>query len=147
MDLLTGPNLKEPYWKLRYKGSVRDIFFLCPPSRASYFVGMLKSLAQIYDYPYKDLGGYIQPLVQGRGCYCEFNVLCDESNQGERDRVERFFIEASTALMREGAFFSRPYGLWADMVYKDDAGEVAALKKLKGIFDLYNILNPGKLCF
>jgi FAD/FMN-containing dehydrogenase len=51
------------------------------------------------------------------------------------------------ALVRNGAFFSRPYGPWAPLVYQDQSEEVVALKKLKNIFDPNGILNPGKLCF
>jgi FAD/FMN-containing dehydrogenase len=105
------------------------------------------SVAAKYGYPRDDIGAYLQPLVQGRGCHCEFNLFCDDSDPTERDIVRRLFIEASKTLMDRGAFFSRPYGLWADMVYADNAVEVAALKKLKAIFDPNDILNPGKLCF
>jgi FAD/FMN-containing dehydrogenase len=49
--------------------------------------------------------------------------------------------------MEYGAFFSRPYGPWADLAYGRFTEGVAALRKLKSIFDPNNILNPGKLCF
>jgi FAD/FMN-containing dehydrogenase len=86
-------------------------------------------------------------MVQGRGCHCEFNLFYDDSNPSEKAEVKRLFLNASETLMRNGAFFSRPYGPWAEMVYSDNAAEVEALKKLKSIFDPHNILNPGKLCF
>jgi FAD/FMN-containing dehydrogenase len=49
--------------------------------------------------------------------------------------------------MENGAFFSRPYGGWAKIVYARYPDGVKALRKLKDIFDPNNILNPGKLCF
>jgi FAD/FMN-containing dehydrogenase len=49
--------------------------------------------------------------------------------------------------MKNGAFFSRPYGSWAEMVYSRYTEGTAASRKLKNIFDPNNILNPGKLCF
>lgn len=143
-DLLTGPWLKEPYWKLAYKAYCQDIFFLSTLGQAADFIPVMQSVAAKFDYLLDDLGGYLQPLVQGRGCHCEYNLFFDESNQG---RVKQLFIEASETLKQKGAFFSRPYGPWANMVYADNAAGVAALKKLKGIFDPDNILNPGKLCF
>jgi hypothetical protein len=146
-DLLTGPWMKEPYWKLRNKGGCLDIFFLSTLSRASGFTQVMHQVAADQGYPLDAIGGYIQPMVQGRGCHCEFNLFYDESNPSEKAEVKRLFIKASETLMRSGAFFSRPYGPWADMVYSDNSVEVAALKKLKGIFDPDNILNPGKLCF
>jgi glycolate oxidase len=50
-------------------------------------------------------------------------------------------------MLAGGAFFSRPYGIWADMAYKQDARSMAVLKTVKNIFDPNHIMNPGKLCF
>ena len=54
---------------------------------------------------------------------------------------------ASVALSDRGAFFSRPYGSWADMAYGKDPATAEALRKVKKIFDPNNVMNPGKLCF
>jgi FAD/FMN-containing dehydrogenase len=147
LKLLSGPWPGEPYWKLRYKGSCQDIFFLTTLSRAAGLTGVMRKVAAKYRYPADDIGAYLQPLVQGRGCHGEFNLFCDASDTGEVNEVKRLFMDASQTLMQNGAFFSRPYGPWANMVYSRGGGQVAALKKLKGIFDPNNILNPGKLCF
>jgi hypothetical protein len=50
-------------------------------------------------------------------------------------------------LMAAGAYFSRPYGSWAQPVYNRDAAARDALRKVKAIFDPAGVLNPGKLCF
>jgi glycolate oxidase len=50
-------------------------------------------------------------------------------------------------MLNQGAFFSRPYGNWADLVYSRDAASKKMLKNIKHIFDPDNVLNPGKLCF
>jgi FAD/FMN-containing dehydrogenase len=147
LELLSNPWSQQPYWKLRHKGSCHDIFFLTPLSQVSRFVGLMKEVVSKYHYPSKDVGCYIQPMVQGRGCHCEFNLPCEESDVKELAVVQKLFMDASETLMKSGAFFSRPYGPWADMVYSRYAEGVTALKKLKGIFDPNNILNPGKLCF
>jgi hypothetical protein len=147
LELLSNPWSKEPYWKLRYKGSCHDIFFLTLLSQASKFVDLMKGIVSKYHYPSDDVGCYIQPMVQGRGCHCEFNLPCDESNMKEIAVVQKLFMDASETLMKTGAFFSRPYGPWADMVYSRYPEGVTALKKLKDIFDPNHILNPGKLCF
>jgi FAD/FMN-containing dehydrogenase len=138
---------KEPYWKLAYKGSCHDIFFLAPLSKTADFIELMKKTSAKYRYPYNDVGCYLQPMVQGRGCHCEFNLPCDESDTSEVAEVKSLFLEASETLIRNGAFFSRPYGPWADMVFSRYAEGVTALKKLKDIFDPNNILNPGKVCF
>ena len=50
-------------------------------------------------------------------------------------------------LIAAGAYFSRPYGSWAQPVYNRDAAASDALRKVKAIFDPAGVLNPGKLCF
>jgi len=55
--------------------------------------------------------------------------------------------EASIALMNAGAFFSRPYGDIAPIVYDRAANYTMALRRVKKVFDPNNILNPGNLCF
>ena len=147
LELLSNPWYREPYWKLRYKSSCHDIFFLTTLSKVPQFIGIMKEIVSKHHYPIDDVGGYIQPMVQGRGCHCEFNLPCDKSNVEEVTGVQKLFMDASETLMKNGAFFSRPYGLWADMVYSRYEEGVKALKKLKNIFDPNNILNPGKLCF
>jgi hypothetical protein len=147
LELLSGPWTGEPYWKLRPKGACHDIFFLSTLSRAAGLADVIPGVAARYKYPREDIGAYIQPMVQGRGCHGEFNLFCDETNTGEREKIKKLFVDASETLLESGAFFSRPYGPWAPMVYGRYPEQVSALKKLKNIFDPNNILNPGKLCF
>jgi hypothetical protein len=147
LELLTGTWDKEPYWKLRYMGSCRDIFFLTSLSKAPEFIAKMKEITARYSYSFEDIGCYLQPMVQGRGCHVEFSLPCDESDKEGTTEVRKLFTDASETLMKEGAFFSRPYGPWADMVYNRYTEGVSALKKLKDVYDPNNILNPGKLCF
>jgi FAD/FMN-containing dehydrogenase len=147
LELLSGPWETEPYWKLRPKGSCHDIFFLTTLSKAPGFIEIMKKIAGKHRYFGNEIGVYLQPMVQGRGCHCEFNLFCDESNAKEVAEARKLFMDASKILMENGAFFSRPYAPWADLVYSRFAEGVATLRKLKNIFDPNNILNPGKLCF
>jgi hypothetical protein len=146
LELLSGPWEKEPYWKLRQKSLCHDIFFLTTLSQASKYIDLIKEIAARYRYPTENIGCYLQPVVQGHGCYLEFNLPSDESTAEESAKIE-MYMEASETLVKNGAFFNRPYGPWADMVYSRYPEGVTVLKKLKGIFDPNNILNPGKLCF
>jgi FAD/FMN-containing dehydrogenase len=50
-------------------------------------------------------------------------------------------------LIEAGAFFDRPYGVWADLMYSRTGTYTEYLKKLKVELDPNNIMNPGKLCF
>jgi FAD/FMN-containing dehydrogenase len=134
-------------WRGRAKGASRDIFFLAPMSKVAHLVDLMRDIATEAGYPLDSIGAYLQAMVQGRGCHCEFNLAYDFCDARETAAAGALFLEASRRLMRAGAFFSRPYGVWADMVYSGYPDGVAALKTLKRIFDPNHILNPGKLCF
>ncbi|MFC1995306.1 FAD-binding oxidoreductase [Chloroflexota bacterium] len=138
---------KETCWKLSYKGGYQDIFFITTLNRTSEFVKTMYSLSESRGYPTSDIGIYIQPVIQGVACHCEFNLPYDPTDPREVTKVKELLAEASEALIKEGAFFSRPYGIWADMAFNRDAQTTVVLKKIKGIFDPNNVMNPGKLCF
>ena len=137
----------EPYWKLRYKGACEDIFFLTINDKVEGLIGVMNDMAEKASYPTSDMGVYIQPIVQGTGCHCEFNLFYDSGNSSEANRVKELSASAVKNLMAGGAFFSRPYGENARMIINRDAATVAVLNKLKKIFDPNNVMNPGKVCF
>jgi FAD/FMN-containing dehydrogenase len=138
---------KEPYWKLRYKGGCQDIFFMTTLEKTPEFVRTMYSAAEAEGYPTSDIGVYIQPTQQGSSCHCEFSLPYNPSNEAEASKVRGLFAEASDLLLKQGAFFSRPYGIWADMAYNKDAQTTIVLRKVKKIFDPNNVMNTGKLCF
>jgi FAD/FMN-containing dehydrogenase len=137
----------EPYWKLRYKGACQDVFFLTINDKLSGQIDVMNEVAEKAGYPVSDIGVYIQPIVQGTGCHCEFNLFYDPANSSEASRVRELSNAAVKALIAQGAFFSRPYGESAGVVLNRDAATVAVLTKLKKMFDPNNIMNPGKVCF
>ncbi|MEW6665239.1 MAG: FAD-binding oxidoreductase [Thermodesulfobacteriota bacterium] len=137
----------EPYWKLRYKGACHDIFFLTIYGRLEGQIGVMNSLADKAGYGASNLGIYIQPVVQGTGCHCEFNLFFDSGNPIELDRAKTLSASATKELMARGAFFSRPYGENTGMIVNRDAATVVALRKIKKIFDPNNVMNPGKAGF
>lgn len=137
----------EPYWKLRYKGGCHDIFFLTTLGKTPEFIACMDQMAAEAGHPGIDIGVYLQPQIQGRACHCEFNLSYDPANPKELEKVRKLFFDASKALMGMGGFFSRPYGPWAEMAYGRDGQSAMALRKVKGIFDPNNVMNPGKLCF
>jgi hypothetical protein len=144
---MLGKPSAEPCWKLRRKGACQDIFFLTTLDKVPGFVEVMDSIAKQRGYPSSDIGIYVQPMVQGTSCHCEFNLFYDPKNKDETSRIQELHTQASEALMNAGAFFSRPYGALADMAYRRDGETVAALRKVKSVFDPNNIMNPGKLCF
>jgi FAD/FMN-containing dehydrogenase len=137
----------EPYWKLRYKGACQDIFFLTIYDNLPGIIDTMYEEADKAGYPSPEMGIYLQPVVQGSNCHCEFNLFYDPENRSESERVRDLSEEAVTSLMSQGAFFSRPYGTSTGAIVNRDAATVAALKKVKSVLDPNSIMNPGKLCF
>jgi len=146
MSTILNPS-SVPYWKLAYKGGCQDIFFMTTLDKIPEFVNTVFAAANALQYPVSDIGTYLQPQHQGTSCHCEFNLPYDPGNKIEVGRVRELLQTCSEALIKQGAYFSRPYGIWADMVYNRDAANKEMIKTVKGIFDPNNVLNPGKLCF
>jgi len=137
----------EPYWKLRSRGAVQELFYLTTLDKSPGHVRTMVSLADEHRYPAQEIATYIQPVHQGVGCHCEFLLPFDRSSQAEARRAQGLFHAASHQLWRQEAYFSRPYGIWADMVYNADARTTQVTRKVKAIFDPNHVMNPGKLCF
>ena len=137
----------EPYWKLRPKGACQDIFFLTLFDKLATQIGGMNELVEKSGYSAVDLGVYIQPIVQGTSYHCEFNLFYDPENQSEQGRVKNLSALSTKSLIAMGAYFSRPYGENAEMIFNRDAASVSALSKLKDIIDPNHIMNPGKVCF
>ncbi len=138
---------REPYWKLGYKAGYQEILFITTLNRTPEFIETMNSVAGANGYPATEIGVYIQPLHQGPNVHCEFILPFERDNAKEAAKMQQLLTRASEALIEQGAFFSRPYGIWADMAYSRDKQTTMVLKKLKGIFDPNNVMNPGKLCF
>lgn len=137
----------EPYWKLRNKGGCQDIFFLTIYDKLDQLIKVMYDAADDSGYPASDIGIYLQPIVQGVNCHCEFNLPYNPTSREEIARVKELSAKATRSLIAAGAFFSRPYGELAQFIMSRDAATVASLKKVKAIADPGNIMNPGKLCF
>lgn len=133
--------------RLARKGGSQEIFFLTTLDRTPEFVRTMQSVAGRYGYPVADMGIYIQPQHQGVSQHVQFSLPFDPTQPREIARVKEVFAAASEALIAQGAYFSRPYGMWADLVYGRDATAVRVLRTVKQIVDPKHVLNPRKLCF
>jgi FAD/FMN-containing dehydrogenase len=138
---------EEPYWKLRYKGGCEDVLFLTINDKLEGQIGAMFDTVKKGGYPSSDIGVYIQPIVQGTGVHCEFNLFYDPANASEVTRVKNLTNAAVKALLAKDAFFSRPYGENSKMIMNRDAATIGVLNKLKKMFDPNYIMNPGKVCF
>jgi hypothetical protein len=137
----------DPYWKIRRYGGCQDIFFITIYDKLNALIKTMQDTADSVGFPSTNLGTYIQPIVQGVNCHCEFNLFYDPENAAEAAKVKHLNSLATQNLLAAGAFFSRPYGENARLIMDRDSATVSAIKKVKGILDPGNIMNPGKLCF
>jgi FAD/FMN-containing dehydrogenase len=133
--------------KCNYRGSVHDLTFKAPINKVAELEKLMLALAAGRGYPAADIGVYLMPLERGRAIHCEFDLHCPAADTDERRAVRDLWLRASSELMNAGAYFDRPYGAWAALMYSRSANYTQMLKKLKAEVDPNNILNPGKLCF
>lgn len=135
------------HWKLRAKGGVADILFHTPLDKAPGYLATMLDLAVARKYPVADVGVYLQPQHQGVAYHMEFSLPYVKDDKADAAKARALFSAASERLINDGAYFSRPYGEWADPVYNRDAASRDALRTVKEILDPNNVLNPSKLCF
>jgi FAD/FMN-containing dehydrogenase len=147
MQLLHEPPTDGVPWKLRDGDACDDIFFITVHERLKELIDTMKTVALESSQDLDDMGVYLQPAVQGVNYHCEFNLYFDRESAPEVERMQALDEAAAAALSARGAFFSRPYASRAELAYGRDAETTIALRKVKGIFDPNNVMNPGKLCF
>ncbi len=147
------PLLRKPwsgdlaYWKNRYKGACQSLFFITRPVMAKKFIDQMEGIAAKHNYPISDMGSYLQPIEHNRACHLEFDLFYDPANPVEIEKVRSLYRDAAIALLNGGAFFSRPYGELASILYERATGYTTVLKRVKKLFDPNHIMNPGNLCF
>ncbi|MFC2031775.1 FAD-binding oxidoreductase [Chloroflexota bacterium] len=138
-------------WRMQkrfgYKGSCHGLMFHATGDSIQMIEDALCQVAARYRYSSSDIGAYIQPVERARTFYCVYDLHSNPTDADDVGRVKAFFNEASETLIDLGAFFDRPYGPWAEMVYRRNGAYSEYLKKLKRELDPNLIMNPGKLCF
>jgi hypothetical protein len=142
--LLNQPS-PEPYWKTRLKGGVAEVFFLTTLDKTPGFTTSFAGLAREQKYPAANTGVYIQPIVQGTGCHCEFDLYYNAALEAAGVATKRFVGLAGEKITGAGGFFSRPYAAFKETAYRNAEGTRNMQQKIKSIFDPNAILNPGKL--
>jgi len=145
-QLLRQPWKKEAYFKERFKGRCADIFFYTTLDRVPEFTKTVCEQATNYGYSAREVGIYVQPIERARACYVEYNFPWNPQVPKDQERIIKLHREISMHLLNLGAFFTRPYGVWSEMVYNRNATFTMTLKNLKEVFDPNHIMNPGKLC-
>lgn len=133
--------------KFNYRGSVHDLSFKSPFKRVADMESLIGELCDTHGYNRSAIGAYLLPMERSRAVHCEFDLHCDPKDLRETRMVKNLWLQASEVLMNQGAFFDRPYGAWAEMVFRRSGNHTVKLKEIKREMDPRGILNPGKLCF
>ncbi len=93
----------------------------------------------------KDLPGvYLQPVVQNHACHFELLVPFDPDNTETIAAMKSLETDLCARLIKEGAFFSRPYGAAVNMAFENNPGNNKLIRLAKELFDPSGILHPGK---
>ena len=110
-------------------------------NKAPAFVEKMQELAVAEGIDASSIGVYIQPKHQGVNCQVEFTIpYCCSC----KEKVKEFFEKAAKELGDMGAYYSKPYGTWADIQFGKDAVTANAFNKLKNVFDPNDVMNTGK---
>ncbi|MDR3305335.1 MAG: FAD-binding oxidoreductase [Clostridiales Family XIII bacterium] len=133
------------YWKDTYAGDHQNVFFLTQLDKTDIFLRAVREIAEELGYPTEDIGVYIQPKHLGSSYHMEFTFPYDPDSAKQEARVKELTDAVSIAVSDLGGYFSRPYGKWAGIQLNKDAQSLLALKRLQGIFDPNDVMNPGKL--
>lgn len=133
------------YWKFAYHGSCHDIFFLTTLDRVNKFLSYLKQTLE--KHKVATVGIYIQPIEYARACHFECNIFYNSSNLDHVESTKILFRELADNFSQLGAFFSRPYGDLAKLVFSKSGNYTSMLRKIKAFYDPNNILSPERLCF
>lgn len=109
---------------------------------------MPEFISLVENEQFRDVGVYIQASNQGTSYHCEFDIYYDSDNEVLIKEIEIKLRNLYPKLLDAGAFFSRPYKIYAKEVFNRHSEEVVfAMKKVKEIFDPNYVLNPGVMCF
>lgn len=138
---------KRTYWKFASQGACQDVFFYTTLNNTPEFAQVMSQIAAENGYCIDDIGFYIQPMEYGRSCHFEGTFTYNPGDTDDVAMISNLYAEAAETAMDMGGYFSRPYGVVADMVYDKAASYTTALKKVKQLFDPNNIMSPGRLCF
>lgn len=125
----------------RALGPQRELFFVHQLHGAERFV---KSVHTTVGEAGGPVGICLQPMSQGVSCHVEFTqpLVTDAAVRHAQDRRWR---QAAERCRDAGAFFSRPYGTWADLAFAQDRAGQPLRAMTKALLDPKNTMNPGRL--
>lgn len=129
----------------RYKGACNYIACMASKTQLRPFYDLTLREAATNGKSAVELSWMIMPLNFGGSYYFEPNLYHNPGSARQSAEAQQAFKNISRALIHAGAFFPRPYPMWAEEVYFRMGAYHRKVKMLKEIYDPNNIMNPGKL--
>jgi len=130
-------------WRCERQGGCLSIFFLSTLDRSTQMHRLFADCAREHGVQDRDIGLYVQPIVQNHGCHIELMVPYDPASAEARARIQALEEHAVARLLDAGAFFSRPYGS-ADRIFEKNPTNFALIAQVKSLFDPNRVLQRGK---
>ena len=143
LDKATHP-CGETDWRDTLRGGCLSIFFQSTLDRMPALRQVFTETAAEFGIAESEIGIYIQPMVQNHACHMELMIPFEPGAWEQVERLRRLERQAVIRLMESGAFFSRPYGAAAELVWAQNPGNTRLVKIIKGIFDPHQSLQRGK---
>jgi FAD/FMN-containing dehydrogenase len=131
----------ETGWRDSLNGDCLSIFFQSTLDRTPAFLKVFTEMAAEFGITTSEISVYIQPMVQNHACHMELLISSKQSQMEQLHQLER---QATIRLMESGAFFSRPYGSAAELVWAQNPMNTRLVRIIKGIFDPNQALQRGK---
>lgn len=131
-------------WRDQLFGASLSVFFLSTLDRMPSFQSIFVKAAKDHGIPNQQIAIYLQPVVQNHACHVEFILPVDPGSEAEIGRMRSFESHVVSELIRGGAYFSRPYGSAAELVWGENQANYDLLKNVKKIFDPNRVLQRGK---
>jgi len=131
-------------WRHVVKGHCLSVFFLSLLNNSEKYIAVVRESARAFNIPDGQIGIYVQPVIQNHACHIEFMVPYNPGDAHEVENMSNYEADVTERLIKARAFFSRPYGKAAEMVFKNNPANTELIRVIKSLFDPGNILNPGK---
>lgn len=131
----------ENYWKNRYGTERLEQFFLSTLDKVDFYTKIAEAAVRKCGLNAGNLAVYVQPCMMGRNCHIEFLIPAEKADANKLETM------LGTALLDNHAFFSRPYGVMTENIYKKSATQTPFMTHIKHFFDEKRIMNPGKLVY
>ncbi|MEM1646085.1 MAG: FAD-binding oxidoreductase [Ignisphaera sp.] len=133
-----------PKWS-KFKGARTILPFIASLKDLPTIHNVATKIAELYKYDTKNLGFTIIPTDRIGVVAVNISISRNMYDDEESSRLKKMYVELADALVKVGAFYSRPYGVLAKIMYSRTQNYYEVLMKLRRTIDPNNIMNPGRL--